>query len=106
MVSKRSRCSPAEAFVDKAELGKLLLESTGEAICASDMLGNYTFCNSAPCDCYGTRTQSISSVRVCTTQCIILARMEHLTQVGLLPGGAYRTSGLYAIEFERGLVPP
>jgi len=48
MVSKRSRCSPAEAFVDKAELGKLLLESTGEAICASDMLGNYTFCNSAP----------------------------------------------------------
>jgi len=48
MVSKRSRCSPAEAFVDKAELGKLLLESTGESICASDMLGNYTFCNSAP----------------------------------------------------------
>ncbi len=47
MVSKRSGRSLAEAFVDKAELGRLLLESTGEAICALDMMGNYTFCNSA-----------------------------------------------------------
>jgi len=47
MVSKRSRRSPAEAFVEKAELGRLLLDSTGEGICAVDMMGNYTFCNSA-----------------------------------------------------------
>ena len=47
MVGKRSRRSPAETFVDKAELGRLLLESTGEAICALDMMGNCTFCNSA-----------------------------------------------------------
>jgi len=47
MVSKRSKRSPAETFVDKAELGRLLLESTGEAICALDMMGHCTFCNSA-----------------------------------------------------------
>ena len=47
MVSKRCRRSLAEAFVDKAELGRLLRESAEEAICALDMMGNCTFCNSA-----------------------------------------------------------
>ena len=79
MVGKRSRRSPAESFVDKAELGRLLLESTGEAICALDMMGNVRFAILRLCDCWGTRTQSNSSARTCTTQCIILARMERLT---------------------------
>ncbi len=45
MLSKRSRSSPAEAFVDKAELARLLLDSTAGAVFALDMLGNCTFCN-------------------------------------------------------------
>jgi len=79
MVSKRSRCSPAEAFVDKAELGRLLLDSTGEAICAMDMMGNCTFCNSASLRLLRYKDPVELSVRACTTKCIILARMERLT---------------------------
>jgi len=62
MVSKRCRRSLAEAFVDKAELGRLLRESAEEAICALDMMGNCTFCNSAFLRLLRTSPQSSSLV--------------------------------------------
>src|SRR5229473_3093155 len=47
MANARGRGAPAKAWVEGGELAKLLLDSTGEAIYALDMLGNCTFCNSA-----------------------------------------------------------
>ena len=39
--------APAKAWIESAELERLLLESAGEAIYAIDMAGNCTFCNPA-----------------------------------------------------------
>ena len=47
MTKRLSRGAPAEACIESAELERLLLDSTGEAIYGIDMLGNCTFCNSA-----------------------------------------------------------
>ena len=47
MIKRLSRGAPAEACIESAELERLLLNSTGEAVYGLDMLGNCTFCNSA-----------------------------------------------------------
>ena len=47
MIKRLSRGAPAEACIESAELERLLLKSTGEAVYGLDMLGNCTFCNSA-----------------------------------------------------------
>jgi PAS domain-containing protein len=47
MRKRRSRGAPAEACIESAELERLLLKSTEEAVYGLDMLGNCTFCNSA-----------------------------------------------------------
>jgi PAS domain S-box-containing protein len=39
--------APAKAWIENGELAEILLDSTAEAICAIDMLGNCTFCNAA-----------------------------------------------------------
>jgi two-component system, sensor histidine kinase and response regulator len=47
MIKRLSRGAPAEACIESAELERLLLNSTGEAVYGLDMLGNCTYCNSA-----------------------------------------------------------
>ena len=46
MIKKTSRPASAKPYIDSAEL-RLLLDSTGEAIYAIDMLGECTLCNAA-----------------------------------------------------------